>query len=60
MQPPCDGPNASGFKEVAILTNLAAEVDTKTAVELYRTRWSIEAASEETTLALRGEMYTPA
>ncbi|QDU88942.1 hypothetical protein Pla175_23260 [Pirellulimonas nuda] len=53
-----DRSNASGDKEIAILTNLPAEVAAAAVAELYHTRWSIEAAFGEMTLALRGEIDT--
>lgn len=49
---------AAGELEIELLTNLPEEVSAAQCAELYRRRWSIEAAFGELTLALRGEIDT--
>jgi hypothetical protein len=51
-----DKPTAEGEREICLLTNLPATVSAATCADLYHTRWSIEAAFGELTLALRGEI----
>jgi hypothetical protein len=54
-----DGPTRDGDTEVSVLTNLPAEVADAAAVAgLYLTRWTIEAAFGELTVALRCEVNT--
>jgi IS4 transposase len=53
-----DEPTAEGEREIHLLTNLPATVSATTGADLYRSRWSIEAAFGELTLALRGEIDT--
>ena len=54
-----DEPTRDGDKEVSVLTNLPAEVaDAAAVADLYLTRWTIEAAFGELTVALRCEVQT--
>lgn len=53
-----DKPTESGDREVAVLTNLPADVTATQVADLYKDRWSIERAFGEMTLALRGEVDT--
>ena len=54
-----DEPTRDGDTQVSVLTNLPAEVADAAAVAgLYLTRWSIEAAFGELTVALRCEVNT--
>jgi hypothetical protein len=53
-----DKPTEDGDKQLAILTNLPAAISAAQVADLYRKRWSIEAAFGELTQALRGEINT--
>jgi hypothetical protein len=53
-----DEPTTEGEREIHLLTNLPAAVLASCCADLYHTRWSIEAAFGELTLALRGEINT--
>jgi IS4 transposase len=49
---------SEGERQLHLLTNLPAEISAACCADLYRTRWSIEAAFGELTLALHGEIDT--
>jgi hypothetical protein len=51
-----DAPTRDGDHEVRILTNLPAAVPAARVAELYRGRWSVEAAFGELAAALHGEV----
>lgn len=51
-----DAPTRDGDHEVRILTNLPAAVPAARVAELYRGRWSVEAAFGESAAALHGEV----
>jgi IS4 transposase len=51
-----DSPTRDGDREIRILTNLPADVMAARVAELYRGRWSVEAAFGELAAALHGEV----
>jgi IS4 transposase len=51
-----DAPTRDGDREIRILTNLPAAVPAARVAELYRRRWSVEAAFGELAAALHGEV----
>lgn len=51
-----DSPTRDGDREIRILTNLPAAVTADRVAELYRGRWSVEAAFGELAAALHGEV----
>jgi IS4 transposase len=52
-----DKPTRDGDTEIHLLTNLPVEAaDTETIAEIYRRRWTIEAAFQEMEKTLRGEI----
>jgi hypothetical protein len=51
-----DAPTRDGDREIRILTNLPAAVPATRVAELYRGRWSVEAAFGELAAALHGEV----
>ena len=54
-----DQPTRDGEAEIHILTNLPAEVaDSRMIAELYRRRWTVEAAFGELATCLKGEIDT--
>jgi IS4 transposase len=54
-----DQPTRDGETEVHILTDLSAEVaDSRTVADLYRRRWTVEAAFGELATCLNGEVET--
>jgi hypothetical protein len=53
-----DEPTRDGDMEVHVLTNLPTAILAKTVANLYRQRWTIEAAFGEIATTLRGELDT--
>jgi hypothetical protein len=54
-----DTPTRDGECELHVLTNLpAADADTRAVAELYRKRWTVEAAFQELSATLDGEIAT--
>ncbi|QDU21835.1 transposase [Urbifossiella limnaea] len=51
-----DAPTRDGDREIRVLTNLPAAVPATRVAELYRGRWSVEAAFGELAAALHGEV----